>query len=112
MIPCIKNKCLLFAVCKNKTIIYCEELMAYFESEYRKIDDDLNNANRNNFWIDLNKDLPTLTRIFTDYSEAIDLHTISYTSSYTAKFLRSMNKAGQRFQSNQLALRRKGKCAK
>lgn len=35
MIPCIKNKCLLFPVCQNKTSINCPEIDDYY-NELRK----------------------------------------------------------------------------
>ena len=39
MIPCIKNKCLLYPVCKSKVDISCDELESYFVI---KVKDDLN----------------------------------------------------------------------
>ena len=35
-IPCIKDKCILFPVCKNKTEIKCEELYSYMKLDNAK----------------------------------------------------------------------------
>ncbi len=98
MIPCIKNKCLIFSVCKNKAIICCEDLMRYIESKTRAFTEDVNNIRKHNLWLDINKDLPYVVRVFPDKNgDNIGLDTINYMSSYSSLLMRSINKEGQKF---------------
>jgi hypothetical protein len=56
IIPCIKDKCILFPVCRNKEYVTCDTLNDYFIVLYKK-------SNYLNTWAYINKFLPNLKSI-------------------------------------------------
>lgn len=62
-IPCIKNKCILFPVCRNKEYVTCDILNDYFIEIYRK-------SNYLNTWERINKTLPNLKSIIHGVNKA------------------------------------------
>ena len=100
-IPCIKNKCITYAVCKGKPIICCSDLMKHFETrivEVQHSGENINNIGVKNVWLEMNKFLPNMTRIFPDKDgNNIDLNTINYTSFYSASIMRDINREGKKF---------------
>lgn len=57
-IPCIKNKCILYPVCKSKQVINCVDLESYFISSLQTIGYDYNVV-----WNKITKSIPQLYTI-------------------------------------------------
>lgn len=93
-IPCIEEKCLLYPACKHKSLIYCKDLTTYVSSLYKR---ELTKESHGNMWLDLNKQLPYLNRVFPEPKKYVKLETISLQSRYSAEYLRNMNETGERF---------------
>ena len=97
MIPCKRNKCLLYPACRYKSIIYCEILFSYVQSLYKgRID----KVSHSNMWLDINKNLINLNRVFPEPEIYVRLDTLSLQSRFPAHYLAGMNKKGQRFTKN------------
>ena len=94
MIPCKSNKCLLYPVCRYKTIIYCKDLISYITSLYKG---KLTKEDHGNMWLDLNKQFPYLNRVYPEPKKYFKLEILSLQSKYTVEYLRNMNESGERF---------------
>ena len=65
MIPCIKEKCLKYPVCKQSRIIRCADLSVYYRKlRYIKLKENLTLSDmRIKLWEDININLPKLDTI-------------------------------------------------
>lgn len=93
-IPCTREKCLKFPACKNRGIIYCMDLLSFFESTFRV---DYSGNERANLWLDINRVLPNVVRIFPEPKDDCILNTYNVQSPYAAEYLRYKNRVDKRF---------------
>lgn len=59
MIPCIRNKCLLYPACRNREEVECEEIRVYFW----QLKHETLHIEHNEIWEMINKYLPKLQMI-------------------------------------------------
>lgn len=58
--PCVKNKCLLFPICKTKVGIKCPDLTSYHQQLFEEAHKEEVHSKHWDVWYFLHKDLPSL----------------------------------------------------
>ncbi len=87
MIPCKQNKCLVYAACLEKEIIYCKILLSYIEGRYRNLVTDDGESVHHAVWIGVNQTFPMLRRVFPGPKKYVKLDTLTIQSPFTREYL-------------------------
>ena len=69
MIPCIKNKCILYPTCIDKVEIECSDLEEYFNELYIAYEDFKDTISE--IWKTINKTYPNLKKYLSEQKEIV-----------------------------------------